>query len=259
MIPRWLIGPIFIFAATTGIAQAVTDTLPPARLVVTSSPESAWVYLDTCFIGQTPCSVKVVDRTTHHLHLLHPDFANWLTGGVDDTVRLSPGETLVRNYNIARWTMIVSSPPGAEILLGDSVLGTSPLLIPEGRISQGTPLRVQLQGYDPVLTRLAQAERGVLRVPLLARSDAGRANGDIFQTVNGHSSLRLYLTGAGAILAGAATAYFKVKADDRNSDFLVTGNPALASERNRYDNASAVLLVATEVSFGLFIAFLLSE
>jgi hypothetical protein len=155
--------------------------------------------------------------------------------------------------------MIVSSPPGAEIILGDSVLGRSPLLIPEGRISQGTLLWVRLQGYDPVLTHLAQAERGVLRVPLLARPDSSPANDDILQTGNGHSSLRLYLTGAGAILAGAATAYFKVKADDRNSDFLLTGNPSLASERNRYDNVSAVLLVATEVSFGLFIAFLLSE
>jgi len=256
---RRILASIFVCAVATGSAQTVTDTMTSARLFITSSPESAWVYLDTSFVGRTPCSVEVADRSTRHLRLLHPDFANWLTGGVDDTVRFSPGERLVRQYKMERWTTIVSSPPGAEVLLGDSVLGATPLLIPEGGLSLETPLLVRMRGYDPVVARLAQAQRGILQVPLLARWDPGRPNGDLLLTGNRHSSLRLYVTGAGAILAGAASAYFKVKADDRNNAFLITGNPLLALERKRYDNASAVLLAVTEVSLGLFVAFLLSE
>jgi hypothetical protein len=248
--------------AVWGIAQtatAVGQAVQPAFLVVSSSPDSAWVYLETTFVGRTPCTIIVEQPTTRCLRVLHPDRADWLSGSVEDTIRFAPGGTIVRRYTLDRWTMVLSSPHGAEVFRGDSLLGKTPLVFPSGRLSPEVPLTLRKQGYDLVVVRLGQASRGILAVPLTASGVTGSAPDEEVLNQKSASSLRLYLAGGGAVLAGAAAAYFKIKADDRNSDYLILGDPALVSQRNRLDTTSAVFLAATEVSIGLFIVFLLSE
>jgi hypothetical protein len=103
------------------------------------------------------------------------------------------------------------------------------------------------------------ATRGILRIPFRARMDPGTSFDQSLISETRPSSARLYLTGGGAILAGAAAAYFKVKADNANNDYLLAGDPASLSDRNRFDTASGVFLVVTQLSLGLFLAFLMSE
>lgn len=74
-----------------------------------------------------------------------------------------------------------------------------------------------------------------------------------------NGTFRLYLTGATAIISGATAAYFKIKADDRYQAYQLRGEQALLSETNRLDAVSAVALIATQVSLGLFTYFILSE
>jgi hypothetical protein len=76
---------------------------------------------------------------------------------------------------------------------------------------------------------------------------------------NNGSSLRLYISGATTIIAGAASAYFKVKADNTYSQYVRSGDPNQLSEVNRLDTAAGIALVATQISLGLFAYFMLSE
>jgi hypothetical protein len=244
-------------------AGAAQESAPPdstqALLVVDSSPESAWVMLDTASIGKTPCSLAVHAPASYHLRLQHPDLANWLTGAVEETLAVRPGEIVRRTYQLPVWTLVVSSPMGAEIFAGDSLLGSSPLLLRPGKISRSAPLTARLRGYESATANPAMATRGVLRIPLRASTEPGTFIDQRLLDIPRPSSTRLYLTGGGALLAGAAAAYFKVKADNANSDYILNGDPASLSDRNRYDRASGVFLVVTQVSLGLFLAFLMSE
>jgi hypothetical protein len=155
--------------------------------------------------------------------------------------------------------MVTSSPSGAEVFQGDSLLGTTPLLVPTGRVSPGALLRLRKRGYNAAIANMGQGQRGILSVPLMASNDPTTEPDQSLLPQTAPSSLRLYLSGGGAVVAGAAAAYFKVKADNRNGDYLATGNPMMASDRDRFDTASGVFLAAAEVSIGLFMAFLLSE
>ena len=103
------------------------------------------------------------------------------------------------------------------------------------------------------------ATRGILRVALRARIDPGAQFDRALVSGARPSATRLYLTGGGAIFAGAAAAYFKAKADNANDDYLLTRDPAFSSARDRFDTTSGVFLVVTQVSLGLFLAFLMSE
>jgi hypothetical protein len=113
-----------------------------ALLVINSSPESAWVMLDTAVVGKTPCSLAFPAPATYHMRIQHPDVASWLTGTVDDTLTVNRGEIVRRMYMLETWTLVVSSPMGADVVAGDSLLGSTPLLLRTGQISDATPLTV---------------------------------------------------------------------------------------------------------------------
>jgi hypothetical protein len=227
--------------------------------VIRSSPESAWVLLDTTVAGTTPCSLAVAAPARYRLRIQHPDVTNWLTGTVEDTFTVSPGEIVQRGYILEEWTLVESSPMGADVFAGDSLLGSAPLLLRNGRVAPATPLTFRLRGYETTTANIGIAVRGILRVPLRARMDPGTSWGQPQITDTRPSSTRLYLTGGGAILAGAAAAYFKVKADNANNDYLLTRDPASSADRSRFDTTSGVFLAVTQVSLGLFLAFLMSE
>ena len=72
-------------------------------------------------------------------------------------------------------------------------------------------------------------------------------------------SLRLYLSGGAAVLSGVAAAYFKIRADNRYNDFLVSNDALLRSESKNLDTTAALFLVATQVGLALFIYYLMSE
>ncbi len=230
-----------------------------AVLLINTSPESAWVLLDTTVAGRTPCSLTVPAPARYRIRIQSPDVSNWLSGTIDDTLDVRPGQTVRRTFVLETWTLVVTSPMGAVILAGDSLLGTTPFIVRPGVLSPATPLTFRLTGYAPATATLSLAENGILRIPLRASSDQEVTFDQTMAAAAGPPHLRLYLTGGGAVLAGAAAAYFKVKADDANNEFLATGDPSFASERDRFDTTSGVFLAVTQISLGLFLAFLMSE
>ncbi len=257
----WMLLLVFAFprsAAGQGLPLAPPDSLH-AFLTISTSPESAWVMLDTTFAGRTPLSITVAAPARYHIRIQSPDVSNWLSGTIDDTIEVRGGQTVRRTFALETWTLLVTSPMGAEIFAGDSVLGTTPFIVHPGRLARTTPLTFRLKGYETGTADLDMAEEGILRVPLRARPDmeAPIEGAGIEEPPPSH--LRLYLTGSGAVLAGAAAAYFKVKADNSNNDYLLTGNTSFSSDQKRFDTTSGVFLAVSEISLVLFLTFLMSE
>ena len=65
--------------------------------------------------------------------------------------------------------------------------------------------------------------------------------------------------GGVAVAAGIAAAYFKIKADGQNVLFQQSGDASFQRETNRLDTSAAISLLVTEVGFGFFSYYLLSD
>jgi hypothetical protein len=62
-----------------------------------------------------------------------------------------------------------------------------------------------------------------------------------------------------AMALGAATAYFKLEADNRFEEYKITGDPELLNQTDRLDVISGVSFVALQINFGLIIYLFLSD
>jgi hypothetical protein len=62
-----------------------------------------------------------------------------------------------------------------------------------------------------------------------------------------------------AVALGAATAYFKLEADNRFEEYKITGDPELLNQTDRLDIISGVSFVVLQINFGLIIYLFLSE
>jgi len=228
-----------------------------ASITVRSLPDSARVSVDTLDAGRTPVRVDSLTAGLHRLRLIHPDISNWLTIPIEDTVRLSPGEHRTLEYAFKQLYSLVSLPSGAEVAVGDSVVGTTPMTLFPERIPAGSPMKLRKNGFFPALVDLSLASRGVVIVALSPESGMPAQIEDALGPAA--DSGRLIIPGAMAVLSGGLAAYFKIKADDRHTAYLATGNPSYRAERNRLDNQAAGFLVGLEMSLALFIAFLLTQ
>lgn len=228
------------------------------HITVTSNLENAIVILDGSHVGTTPCSIDTLVQGMHHIKVLHPDIQSWLTEMFDDSLELKLGETKSLSYNFhARFTL-TSEPFDATVMLGDSLIGKTPLVmqIPMG----SSALRIAKPGFETTSPLLTDMSQSFYSVPL-KNVTGDDENNDMFKntTANNQQRWPLYATGAGTVLSGAIAAYLKVRADNTFADYRATGNPALLSKTNRLDTGAAIALIVTQIQLGLFTYFILSE
>jgi hypothetical protein len=230
-------------------------------LEIRTTPDSAWVLIDQEKAGLTPLTVDTLLPGRHVIRLLPHNVSSWFADPVDDTVELVPGDHRALLYTFDHLLHITSKPSGARVTIGDSVAGFTPLVlrIPSGY--KGEALSIDKPGYQSTLIPLSGIASGVLsphlqqtllgptyQSPLLDESSGGK-----------RTDIKLYIAGSATVLAGVAAAYFKIKADNRNADYLSTGNSSLRDETHRLDVAAGVSLFTTEIAFAFLTYYLLSD
>ena len=253
-------GPATSGLATTGIATGPDSSRTFASLSISTGADTAWVFIDTVRLGRTPWRSDSLSPGTHRLRLVETDVSSWLTGSIVDTVVLSPGEERSLRYTFERWVTIITDPSGAVVRIGDSLAGTTPLvLLARGEAERG-PILVEKQGFEATTVPLSAFQGGISRTILKKIWQPEGPDGSVTPGDEaGRNSLRLYVVGGATLVAGVAAAYFKIKADGRNAAFLETGDPWQGSETRRLDTAAAVALAIMQVNFALLTYFLLSE
>lgn len=242
---------------------AAIDSLPlvPVHagvdVTIQTTIEGARVYLDSDSLGITPLTIPSVKTGMHHIKLVPPDVENWLSEPILDSLLVQSSESGSQTfrYSFNQQFLILSSPSNAEVFSQDSLLGTTPLVIKTTLSS----LKLKKEGFEDTKIEISNAKRGILSAQLKKLWQNGAEESTLKDENESGSSLRLYITGATTILAGAASAYFKVRADNSYGQYVSTGDPDKLSEVDRLDAAAGVALAATQISIGLFIYFILSE
>ncbi len=255
---RILFLALFVFSVFTSAAGRTADTLgqtSTTSISIDTNPQGAVVFINGDSVGISPVTVTGIPAGKVRIRILPPDFKNWLAEPVIDSLSIQEGTTVSRSYGLARKHLILTSPSGAQVLLGDSVVGLTPLVIR----GDWKHMEVRKKGYASAPLDGIMPERGIISLNLKESWDGEPSESPIISSDEDGSSLRLYLSGAATILSGATAAYFKVKADNKYSDYLRSGSNSALDEVNRLDTAAAIALVATQVSMGLFTYFILSE
>jgi hypothetical protein len=245
--------------ATTAETDSSNIAALRCSLAIESTPESAYVLVDGRLAGHTPISVDSLGSGIHILTLQHPDVESWLTEPIIDTVKLLGGEHKALRYSLGIRYFITSIPFGAEVLVSDSVIGTTPIVTAPPSSFESITLRKS--GYEPTSVQLALNRGSIISIPLKKIWQNDENGGSYFKDNDGKSSKSAgrYITGAATVLSGVAAAYFKIKADDRYQQYLGSNNSSLLSQTNRLDTAAAIATVATQIGLGLFTYFLFTQ
>lgn len=256
----------FVMGITWNVVSAApADSLsvpgPRTGLTLRSTPDSAIVLVDGTLMGRTPLQLDTLAAGTHIVRLLNPDSSSWFTDNITDTISVERGQHPVLSYTLPHRYFINTIPSGAGVYTGDSLVGETPAMIESSSLPPGTMLTVRKAGYLSASVSLRGIQGGSVLLPL-APSGGSEAEKSLFAAAEvgpEKSSLPLFITGAAAVIFGTAAAYFKVQADRKNDEYLLSGDAALAAERNRLDSWAATCTVTMQVNVGIFIYFLLAN
>jgi len=246
------------------VAYGQTDSLNIADFPVTvinADVAGALVYIDGSFRGQVPLTIDSLPTGRHYIRVIDPDFSNWLTGIAEDTINVTESSQTF-SYRIPRLVMINSDPSGANVMLVDSLLGQTPFVLDVSEGVELSEVRLEKKGYSPSTLGSLIAKRGTFFATLQREWDPGIGDMVVASApLDGRHphATSLYITGAAVVLSGAASAYFKTRADREYDAYLFSGDQSRLSTTRRLDTSAGIALVATQVSTFLFVYFLLSD
>ncbi len=226
-----------------------------AGLSITSEPPGLRIFNDTAFIGTTPYESNALPAGIFRFRVFGADPVRWASPGISDSVLLVDGEHVERHVVLPRFVRITTDPGGAEIRLGDSVLGRTPLfaLLPPGAVT----LSAGMEGYAERLL-IVPAGLGSAHA-VMTPTAAGAVVRSPLAGTGGESATPLIVAGSVAVVSGAVSAYLKTRADTYYDDFRVSGDGATLDRVRRFDLFSGIALGVTELSLGYLIMELLSR
>jgi len=248
-------------AQYAGGADSTAGMSGTGQISIRTDVDSAIVFLDSARVGLTPLVIRDVRPGVHRLKIVHPDFTNWLTGNIVDSVRILPDEKKDLQYGFGRRYLILSVPSGADLMIGDSLVGSTPYLLTMSGADSLPAVKLRKPGYDTARVDLSEARRGIATAAMVRLPNAGVPEDQLEEEVPGqdHGTFRLYMAGAITVGFGVAAAYFKVQADERYDQYLSDFTSASRSQVRVYDTASALCLVVAEAGFGMLTYLLLAE
>jgi serine/threonine protein kinase len=141
---------VMVLRNTGDNPTAVTPSQETAMLTVTSTPSGAEVFLDGVSIGTTPITSKTATPGVHRLLLTlsgYDDYADYFALESGDTEAVAATLTKTAVIPTTGTLTVTSTPSGAEVLLGGTSIGNTP--ITKRTVTPGTyTLWFLLPGYD---------------------------------------------------------------------------------------------------------------
>jgi hypothetical protein len=214
-----------------------------ARIVLSSDIENVNYVIDEKKIGKGSQIEIELAEGTYILSAIQSGNA-WNPLYFKDTLRIRDCGEYKTSFSFKSFIHLKSEPDDAYVFRNDSLIGNTPLVFN----SFGGEIVIKKPGYH----ELKVAENNLNSIVKLEASR--ESNGRRFY----EKSLFKYLLG-GIVALGATTAYFKIMADERFSEYELNGNENLLKETRRYDLISGITFGALQINFGFLLYYFLSE
>jgi hypothetical protein len=163
-----------------------------------------------------------------------------------DSIELKNCEEKKLVYKDQKKVYLDSSPQDAYVFMGDSLLGNTPLFIPKSF----NELRLTKPQFEEKVVFNSQ----IMENSIVNLNFIGNHKEESFF----YSTTFKILAGT-ALVLGAASAYYKLKADDAFDEYQYTGNKDKLDETNKYDVVSGVTFTALQINFGYILYRFLTE
>jgi len=237
--------------------SSVPGSFNTSTLSVRSSPVGARVYCDTLCLGITPLDSVPLPTGVHVITFVHPDAQLWQNSSIVETLTVHPSESVHRTVSFPFIIRVSSDPFGATVRIGDSVVGSTPLLL-IGSDGQKL-LTLSKEGYGEVSVAMPDSSTGV-HVSLHRLATAAASAPSPFLAENkSKGGIPLYVTTGAAVVGGIVAAYCKIKADSYYDDYLLSGRQETLRDVRRLDTIAGISLGASQVSLLALCYFLISR
>jgi hypothetical protein len=243
---------LFVPVAPFALSQADSRAV---RVTITSNVPDARILIDSLDAGVTPLRDFTLPEGRHVICVISGGTRRWFAEAVCETVDVTDGLQL--HMRLPRTIAITSEPYGATIIFKDSLLGTTPSLIPIH--DEAGMVRLTKEGYDDA-TLFFDASIGSLHAVLKQKDiQSGNNRWMYLEKEESGAIVPVVVSASSAVLSGAMAAYWKLRADDVYREYRRTGDPAQLDRIHKLDLVSGIALGLSQASLAFLTYLLVSQ
>ncbi len=244
---------LFLFAFLLAIYSNILAQEKYGFININTEPSGALIYIDSTFVGRTPLINMKIETGTYTLNLKYPKITDWLEKDVTQKIEIKENDTLNLFISFEKLIKINSIPFSADILLEDSVIGTTPAIF-KMRDLLGKSLKIRKKGYSEVEVFIDGKNQNIeVNLPQQPGAESELRT-------KPRDKLKSVLPIAGLSLAsGVVSIYFKAQADKLYDEYLKTGDANKLNTVKTYDRVAGVTLLIFELTTIIAIYKLLRE
>lgn len=216
-----------------------------SKIIIQSDSDSIYVFINDSLITKTKYS-EIDLAYGKYLIKLVGDERIWNSGIVYDTLTLVNCESKIIRYKLPDKIYLDSNPQDAYIFAGDSLLGNTPMFINTAIKN----ITLKKNGYSEYKLSGLTAEDHIK----VNMNFIGNEKQKSFFT-----STAFKLLAGTALALGTASAYFKLKADNKFDEYKITKDKSLLDQTNKYDLISGITFTALQINLGFIVYKLFSE
>lgn len=219
---------------------------------INTEPSGAFVYIDSELVGRTPIANLRIKTGTYTLKLKNPEIANWLEQDITQKIEIKENDTLNLYITFEKFIKINSNPFSADILIGDSIIGTTPAIF-KIKDLVGKNLKIKKKGYNDTEV-FVDGKTQKIEINLTPRNGAET---ELRTESKNKLNIILPIVGIG-LASGITSIYLKSKADKLYEQYLKSQEPSKLERVKNYDKAAGLTLLLFEATL-IFSIFLLLQ
>ena len=216
-----------------------------AELIIESDIEGVEIFINNISVGVgSPFNIKL--KNGNYVITVNENSDRWDARSFTDTLHITDCNEIKLNYNFRFEALLDTEPQNVSVFNKDSLIGFTPLFIP----ADLEKVYLQKPGYldKEVLPDEIYSFHKITLDYIGEEKKESFFEGTLFKVLVGS-----------AVLLGASTAYFKLEADKKFDEYIISGDRKLLDQTNRFDVISGVTFVAMQINFGFIIYLFLTD
>lgn len=215
------------------------------ELIIESDIEGVEIFINNISVG-IGSSFSIELENGDYVVTVNENSDRWDARSFTDTLHIIDCNNIKLNYYFRSEVLLDTEPQNVYVFNKDSLIGFTPLLIPVDL----EKLHLEKPGYlgkEVLPDEIYSSQKITLDYTGVEKKESF-FEGTLFKVLLGS-----------AVLLGASTAYFKLEADKKFDEYLITGDKKLLDQTNRFDVISGVTFVAMQINFGFIMYLFLTD